>query len=100
MNNDIKNKGMSARRYERDPEFRSDELAAAKVWDRHAHQMEYVLSSVPNERSIGITDRDRLIAATVIQWLGSPVGVCCLDELYEEVHAAKTDAAISNRDKR
>lgn len=28
-----------------------------------------------------ISDRDRLVAATVIQWLGSPVGLCFLRDL-------------------
>ena len=78
-------KGMHAKRYERDPKFRWDEKAAADVWDEHAHHMEWVLSATPNERSVGVTDRDRMIAATVIQWLGSPVGRSCLQELHRAI---------------
>lgn len=36
--------------------------------------LKYLLARDPNRPNGESTDRDRIVAATVIQWLGSPVG--------------------------
>lgn len=36
--------------------------------------LDYLLAKNPNEPRGEVTDRDRMVAATVIQWIGSPVG--------------------------
>ena len=39
-----------------------------------------------------VSDRDHLVAATVIQWLGSPVGQAFVRDLVENFQAAKKEA--------
>jgi len=36
--------------------------------------LDYLLAETINYPSGEVTDRDRVVAATVVQWLGSPVG--------------------------
>ena len=36
--------------------------------------LDYILSENPTNPRGEVTERDRVVAATVIQWLGSPVG--------------------------
>lgn len=62
------------------------EVAFAKKWredNELGHTLEYLLSETPNERDGVVTDRDREVAATVIQWLGSTVGMCFLRDVID-----------------
>lgn len=38
-----------------------------------------------NKPAYGMTDRDALVAATVIQWLGSPVGKGFIEKVQQSV---------------
>lgn len=44
------------------------------------HTLDYILSDRVNERG-PVSERDLEVAATVIQWLGSPVGQCFLEKV-------------------
>lgn len=77
--------GMHPHRYDTDPM----ELVFAQAWQAfnksNAHNpsiptgLDYLLSP-DNNRPTHCNDRDRLVASTVIQWLGSPVGQSWLKE--------------------
>lgn len=47
--------------------------------------LDYLLAKDPNHPRNEVTERDRLVAATVIQWLGSPVGTHFLREVAENL---------------
>lgn len=56
------------------------EKIAAELWERDApNTLPYLLGS-DNKRA-DLTDRDCLVAATVVQWLGSPVGQSFVREM-------------------
>lgn len=38
-----------------------------------------------NKPAYDMTERDALVAATVIQWLGSPVGKCFVEKVQQSV---------------
>jgi len=42
--------------------------------------VDYLLAKDPNRPNREATDRDELVAVTIIQWLGSPVGMSFLEE--------------------
>ena len=85
----MKHLGLNWSRLTREPL----ELAFARVWDRYntrpnrdgRQALDYLLAEDPNEPRDEATDRDRQVAATVIQWLGSAVGQGFLIEVQEEV---------------
>lgn len=82
----IKNRGLCSYRYERDKYGTNDtEYEAARLWDEYAENAEYFLADSVQNPGQGVSDRDRAVAATVIQWLGSPVGRGLLDQLYKKV---------------
>lgn len=69
------NKGLRQYRFMENP----IEKIFAEEWDRlnsigHHSTLDYLLAKEPNHPKGEVTDRDREVAATVIQWLGSPVG--------------------------
>ena len=70
----MRNKGMHQYRFKQNPL----EERFAVEWERHNEQgrtLDYILAKDNNRpNSDDVTERDRLVAATVIQWLGSPVG--------------------------
>ena len=77
--------GFTERRWEDNPM----EEKFAKAWVDHNKRgktLQY-LTSEGNDRSTSdMTDRDIEIAGKVIQWLGSPVGMCFLrDVLGKEI---------------
>ena len=45
--------------------------------------LDYCLAEDRNHPMGEVTDRDRTVAATVIQWLGSPCGQCFLRDVLE-----------------
>jgi len=58
----------------------------AKKWqeqNKYGHTLEYLLTNEINKRDGNVSQRDRQVAATVIQWLGSPVGQSFLSEVLE-----------------
>ena len=85
----MKNKGMHQYRFKQNPM----EEIFAKAWEERDTDpsgradgrgtLDYLLAENPNEPRGEVSDRDRIVAATVIQWLGSPVGQYFLDEINE-----------------
>lgn len=70
----MQNKGLHQYRFNRGVE-NPLEKKFAELWEEHnirSHTLEYLLS-LENRRGC-ITERDSTVAATVIQWLGTPVG--------------------------
>lgn len=68
----MKHVGLSTHRFKENPK----EKAFAEAWQKENDSgkvLEYLLSG-PSNRPVPPTDRDVQVAATVIQWLGSPVG--------------------------
>ncbi len=66
----------------------------ADAWEDHnanGHTTEYLLSSIINERAY-VEEVDQEKIATIIQWLGSPVGLAFLedalgiDDLRKQIH--------------
>lgn len=78
----MKNKGIHQHRFRDNQE----ERRFAEAWEKYNSDgssfelIDYVLSQ-NNNRPEPCSDRDREVAATVIQWLGSPVGQGFLKEL-------------------
>lgn len=71
--------GKSVHRWKQNPL----EEMFARVWDRQnqdGHTLEYLLSDDPNQR-VFVDDETQEAAATIIQWLGSPVGQGFLEEV-------------------
>jgi len=81
------NKGRSQHRFKNNP----IEKIFAEVWDKQNNSirkgrgtLDYLLADKGNDPNGEVTKRDREVAATVIQWLGSPVGQWFLSEVEEE----------------
>ena len=82
----MKNKGRAQYRFKDNPM----ERRFAEIWERMNTDcagrvngrgvLDFMLAEDPNRPSGEVTDRDREVAATVIQWLGSSVGQGFLDE--------------------
>ena len=83
----MKNKGMRQYRFKQNPM----EKIFAKAWEERNTDpsgrvdgrgtLDYLLTENPDKPCGEVSDRDRIVAATVIQWLGSPVGQYFLYEL-------------------
>ncbi len=76
----MKHEGFHARRLSNNPL----EYAYAMAWKREnmgTGILEYLLS--PDGTSVRCSERDAQVAATVIQWLGSPVGQQFVCEVLE-----------------
>ena len=71
-----KHTGIGAHRLSREPR----EKIAAEAWGAIAENTLPYLLSTSNIRA-HVTDEDYKIAATLIQWLGSPVGQGFVEEL-------------------
>jgi len=79
--NDMKNCGYHQNRFKDNPE---EELFAL-AWDNlnrtyHNDTIDYLMSD-DNNTPTQATQKEREVAATVIQWLGSPCGKFFLEEL-------------------
>ena len=82
----MRHRGLHTYRFEANPK----EKVFAKVWNEkqtESHTLEYLLSE--DNRRVDISKRDMTVAATVIQWLGSPVGQSFLDEVQEVIDNSK-----------
>lgn len=77
----MKNKGLSQHRFKDNPL----EKKFAEKWEEintcrfsgkldGLGTLDYLLAEDNNRPRGEVTDRDRLVAATIVQWLGSPVG--------------------------
>lgn len=69
----MEHKGLNQHRFNDNPL----EKVFAEKWNEFntsGHTLEYLLSPSNRRESTTMTDRDSIVAATVIQWLGSPVG--------------------------
>lgn len=83
-----KNVGLNTYRYNDNPE----ELRFAQAWYEENDKLPVSFQASLLEWIVGdgtspgeVSTRDTIIAATVIQWLGSPVGQCFLRDLgYEK----------------
>lgn len=81
----IKHKGLSTHRFTGNPE----ERRFADAWQQHndndnGNTLAYLLdprNGEPFGSPPHVEDRDREVAATVVQWLGSPVGQGFLRDL-------------------
>jgi len=71
-------KGISAHRLKDNPE----ERRFAEAWEKH-NPLAWLLDERHEQtgRPADPSDRDQVVAATVIQWLGSPVGRAFLSDL-------------------
>ncbi len=75
-------KGLNEHRFKENP----DEKKFAETWRRHQEQGR-VLAHLLDSREVHSgsppmpSDRDFAVAATVVQWLGSPVGKLFLEEV-------------------
>lgn len=79
----MKNRGLHQHRFKRNPEERRFAIAwevQSVVGRSLAHLLDETGVSSPADP----TPRDRTVAATVIQWLGSPVGQSFLKDLGYE----------------
>ena len=76
----MKNKGRCQYRFNSNPlekDFAEawEELNSARPGQINGRgTLDHLLTETPNEADGVVTERDREVAATVIQWLGSPVG--------------------------
>ncbi len=68
--------GIGAHRLPREPR----EKIAAEIWEAVAENTLPYLLSRTNDRA-HVEDREYQIAATVVQWLGSPVGQNFIEQL-------------------
>ncbi len=76
----MKNVGVNAHRLPREPE----EKRFAQAWEDQNEQgktLAYILDGADQQHPPALSDRDRQVAATVVQWLGSHVGQCFLRDL-------------------
>ena len=77
--------GANSHRTETNPK----EQAFADAWqeqNKWKHSMlEQLLSADGGKTPAQVSLRDEMIAATVIQWLGSPVGSCFLRDVLEKI---------------
>lgn len=82
----MKNKGLHQYRFKDNPM----EKRFADTWEesnKSGRTLEYLLS-IDNRPNSDITERDREVAATVIQWLGSPVGMGFLADAMSKTHGS------------
>lgn len=84
----MKNKGLSQHRFKKNPL----EKKFAEAWEKintikrnGDNTLDYLLAENVNRPQGEITERDRVVAATIIQWLGSPVGQYFLKDVMKDV---------------
>lgn len=57
---------------------------------KHASVLQYVLSEDGGKTIPETSERDEMIAASIIQWLATPIGRNFLDELHDTMQKAKS----------
>ena len=78
----MKHKGLLTHRFKENPE----EERFAKAWDKYCeqgHLLDHLLDTRPIHQGHPppVSDRDEAVAATIVQWLGSPVGQGFLEDM-------------------
>ena len=96
----MKNKGKNQYRFKQNP----IEKIFAELWDNMntgiagridgCGVLDYIMAEDPNNPKGEVTDRDRVVAATVIQWLGSPVGQGFLKRADRKAVSMITDMVV------
>lgn len=87
----IKHEGLSTNRLNENPL----ERAFSEAWKAYNNStagydlLDYLLALDPNNPKGEVSKRDAVVAATIIQWLGSPVGQCFFRDVMEEYNAKK-----------
>ena len=79
----MKNKGLHQYRFKDNPL----EKAYAEQWEKDNKEgriLDYLLAKDPNYPKDEVTDRDIEVAATVIQWLGSPCGQSFVEDVINK----------------
>lgn len=78
------------KRYRFKTNHNHEEYRFAKKWEEWCDRghLEWLLSS-NGEQALNLTERDAQVAATIIQWLGTPVGRGFLQELGYEKNVQK-----------
>ena len=80
----MKNKGKSQHRFKQNPLEKEFATAWEEINNRPGQQkgtLDYLLADDVNNPMGEVTSRDRMVAATVIQWLGSPAGQSFLTQI-------------------
>lgn len=70
-------------------ESNPEERLFAEAWQKQNRfgrftMLEQILSDDGGKTPAEVSERDEMIAATIIQWLGSPVGQSFLRDVYDE----------------
>jgi hypothetical protein len=89
----IKHEGLHRRRFAGNP---VEKLFAAE-WEKQNklhHTLAYLLHGQERLRHGDLDPREAEIAATVIQWLGSPVGMCFLRDVVQQSEVLKQNLAM------
>jgi len=60
-------------------------------WQSIGNTLAYLLNKENNSDWINVSQRDATVAATIIQWLGSPGGQSFLDKVQEEIEISKEE---------
>lgn len=69
--------GLHKYRFKDNPE----ERRFAEAWERQSSNLRHLLHTGDQHNPPDPSKRDKIVAATVIQWLGSPVGQAFLSDL-------------------
>lgn len=81
----MRHQGISTNRLESNP----DEKVFAEAWAKEAPTTLGYLLCGQDRSQHEYTQRDATVAATVIQWLGSPVGAGFLDDVQRKIAERK-----------
>jgi len=79
----MKHEGLHTYRLEANPK----EKMFAELWEKLQNEsftLEYLLSENNRRVDVDVSEHDKTVAATVIQWLGSPCGQEFLKEASKE----------------
>jgi hypothetical protein len=71
----MKNKGKNQHRFKQNPLEKEFAEAWEEINNREGSNiLDYLMANKTNSPCSEVSDKDRMVAATVVQWLGSPVG--------------------------
>ena len=80
----IKHEGIRAQRTQHNPlekRFANEWRKRNKREGLSHGQLDYMLAEDPNKPGGEVTERDAMVAAAVVQWLGTHVGQCFLEDV-------------------
>jgi hypothetical protein len=82
----IKHKGLRTNRFHDNPLEKSfaEEWASKNDKSMVHDLLDWLLAIDPNHPKGEVSQRDATVAATIIQWLGYPVGQCFLRDVAEK----------------